>query len=788
MLYNYLKIAFRNITKHSVYSAINIAGLSVGLASSALIFLWVADEMSFNKFHKNYDDLYQVYMNQSFADGIATDRPVPLPLLEAAKAKVSEIQYMAVANWGEGSLLTHGNTKINKNGLAVSEDFLKMFSFPVIKGTDAALADPNSIILTEATARALFGDEDPLNKTILVDNQRELKVGAIVQDVPVQSSLKFEYLMPFAYFEAHNEWVQNSKKSWGNHSFQMFVQLHAGASLDQANASIKDIVKENNPKEDASAELFLYPLSQLRLHSQFENGKPSGGMIEYVQLFSAIAAFILIIACINFMNLATARSESRAREVGIRKSIGSRRKELIAQFLGESLLITTLAFITAIVIIELALPLYNQLVNKQLLIEYNNPWLWVASLVIIVVTGVVSGSYPALYLSAFQPAKVLKGKVHAGKQASTPRKVLVTLQFGLSIFLIIGTLVIYQQIQHVKNRTVGYDKENLMMIWTTAEIETNFESVRQQLMATGVVKSVAHSNSPITDIFSSNTVEWAGMDPGKRVNFSTIASDYDYTATMGIKLLAGRDFSRDFKSDSSAVLINQAAADVMGMAEPVGKQLDLWGGKYNIIGVMDNVVMDSPFQPVAPLILVFQPDWSSTVSIRLEKTDDLKRSIAKVEDVMKKINPNYPFAYRFADWAFDQKFGVIDLISRLSSIFAGLAIFITCLGLFGLAAFTAEQRTKEIGIRKVMGATVTNLVALITRDFSRLVLIAFVLSAPLGWWALNWFLSRYPYRVDIAWWVFPAAGGLALVLAVTIVGMQALRAALTNPTQSLRSE
>lgn len=788
MLYNYLKIAFRNITKHSVYSAINIAGLSVGLASSALIFLWVADEMSFNKFHRNYDNLYQVYMNQSFADGIATDRPVPLPLLEASKAKVSEIQYMAVANWGEGSLLTHGDTKINKNGLAVSEDFLKMFSFPVTKGTDAALADPNSIILTEATAKALFGDEDPLNKTILVDNQREVKVGAIVKDVPIQSSLKFEYLMPFAYFEAHNEWVQNSRKSWGNHSFQMFVQLHAGASLDHANTSIKDIVKENNPKEDDSAELFLYPLSQLRLHSQFENGKPSGGMIEYVQLFSAIAAFILIIACINFMNLATARSESRAREVGIRKSIGSRRKELIAQFLGESLLITTLAFITAIVIIELALPLYNQLVNKQLLIEYSNPWLWFASLVIIVVTGVVSGSYPALYLSAFQPAKVLKGKVHAGKQASTPRKVLVTLQFGLSIFLIIGTLVIYQQIQHVKNRTVGYDKENLMMIWTTAEIETNFESVRQQLMATGVVKSVAHSNSPITDIFSSNTVEWAGMDPGKRVNFSTIASDYDYTATMGIKLLAGRDFSRDFKSDSSAVLINQAAADVMGMAEPVGKQLDLWGGKYNIIGVMDNVVMDSPFQPVAPLILVFQPDWSSTVSIRLEKTDDLKGSIAKVEDVMKKINPNYPFAYRFADWAFDQKFGVIDLISRLSSIFAGLAIFITCLGLFGLAAFTAEQRTKEIGIRKVMGATVTNLVTLITRDFSRLVLIAFVLSAPLGWWALNWFLSRYPYRVDIAWWVFPAAGGLALVLAVTIVGMQALRAAVANPTQSLRSE
>lgn len=788
MLYNYLKIAFRNITKHSVYSAINIAGLSVGLASSALIFLWVADELAYDKFHKNYDDLYQVYMNQTFADGIATDRPVPLPLLEAAKAKVSQIKYAAIANWGEGSLLTRGETKINKNGLAVTEDFLHMFSFDVVKGNAAtALTEPYSIVLTESTAKALFGDEDPLNKTVLVDNQREVKVSAVVKDVSTQSTLSFEYLFPFSYFEATQEWVRNSKKSWSNHSFQMFVQLHPGATLQDANASIKDIVKDNN-KEDASAELFLYPMSELHLYSQFENGKPSGGIIDYVQLFSAIACFILIIACINFMNLATARSESRAREVGIRKSVGSRRQELIAQFLGESFLITLIAFLLAVVIVELALPLYNELVGKFLVIHYDNPWIWLMSFLIIAITGFVSGSYPALYLSSFQPAKVLKGKIHAGKQASIPRQVLVALQFGLSIFLIIGTIVIYQQIEHVKNRTVGYDKENLMMIWTTAEIETNFDLVRQQLMQTGVVKSVAHSNSPITDVFSSNTVDWAGMAPDTRVNFTTIATDYDYTATMGIRLLDGRDFSRDFKSDSSAVLINQAAADVMGMANPVGQEIGLWGGKRRIIGVMENVVMDSPFQPVAPLIMVFQPDWSSTVSIRLEKNNDLKAAIAKVETVMKKINPNYPFAYRFADWAFDKKFKFINLISRLSAIFAGLAIFITCLGLFGLAAFTAEQRTKEIGIRKVMGATVSNLVTLITRDFSRLVFIAFAISAPIGGWALNMFLDRYPYRVNIAWWVFPVAGGLALVLAVVIVGLQALRAAVANPTQSLRSE
>lgn len=788
MLINYFKIAIRSLFKNPVFSFINIAGLSTGLACSILILLWVHDEITFNQFFPKYDHLYQVRLNATVDKGVVTGQSVPYPLMEALLAADSRIKRTARTNWGEGALLGVGEKKLNKVGLWVTPSFLDMFEIPMQQGTARALDDPRSIVLTASLAKALFGDEDPLNKMVQVDNNLEMKVTGVTAEMPTNTAFSdYTFFIAYGHYELTQSWVRNVKERWDNNVSQVYVELNPGTPVAEVDDAIRKLITQNNKAID-NVELFLQPMSHWRLYTNFTNGKESGGMILYVRLFTGIAIFILVIACINFMNLATARSESRAREVGIRKSIGSRRKELIAQFLGESLLITTLAFITAIVIIELALPLYNQLVNKQLLIEYSNPWLWFASLVIIVVTGVVSGSYPALYLSAFQPAKVLKGKVHAGKQASTPRKVLVTLQFGLSIFLIIGTLVIYQQIQHVKNRTVGYDKENLMMIWTTAEIETNFESVRQQLMATGVVKSVAHSNSPITDIFSSNTVEWAGMDPGKRVNFSTIASDYDYTATMGIKLLAGRDFSRDFKSDSSAVLINQAAADVMGMAEPVGKQLDLWGGKYNIIGVMDNVVMDSPFQPVAPLILVFQPDWSSTVSIRLEKTDDLKGSIAKVEDVMKKINPNYPFAYRFADWAFDQKFGVIDLISRLSSIFAGLAIFITCLGLFGLAAFTAEQRTKEIGIRKVMGATVTNLVTLITRDFSRLVLIAFVLSAPLGWWALNWFLSRYPYRVDIAWWVFPAAGGLALVLAVTIVGMQALRAAVANPTQSLRSE
>jgi ABC-type antimicrobial peptide transport system permease subunit len=528
-------------------------------------------------------------------------------------------------------------------------------------------------------------------------------------------------------------------------------------------------------------------MSKWRLHSNFKDGKINGGMIEYVQLFTAIAIFVLIIACINFMNLATARSEGRAREVGIRKSIGSRRKELIAHFLGESILVTFIAFLLSIVFIELALPAYNQLVNKHISVDYSDPLVWGVGLGLVLVLGIFSGSYPAFYLSSFQPVKVLKGKVNVGKGASTPRKVLVTLQFGFSIFLIIGTMIIYQQIMHVKNRDVGYDRENLIQIWSNNEIETNFQTIREALVQTGAVKSVCKSNSPVTAIFSNNEVKWAGM-PNQRVAFSTIATEYDYAQTMGISMLEGRDFSRDFPSDSSAVVINQAAVEFMGLKDPIGQKITYNETEMEIIGVMPNIVMGSPYQPVDPMILVFIPSWSSTITVRLEETTDLSASIEKVEQVFKKLNPNYPFEYRFTDDDFQRKFSTINLISRLAGIFASLAILITCLGLFGLAAFTAEQRTKEIGIRKVLGASVSSLVLLISKDFSRLVLFAFAISAPLGWWFLNSFLERYPYRIQISWWILLAAGVFALVLSVLIVSTQALRAALSNPVNSLRNE
>jgi putative ABC transport system permease protein len=789
MIKNYLLIAFRTLYRNSFYSLINIVGLSVGIACSILILLWVADELSFNRFHQSYDRIHEVMINQEFSGEVVTIQTAPFPLAAAIKNTSAGIKRIVLTNHGEGDVLTVGETKINKMGLAVTEDFLKMFSFEFVAGDpNTALNEPASLVINESTAKALFGDKDALGQYILFAGTREVKVTGVMKDIPDQSTFQFDYFMPFAQFEATNEWVRDSRERWHNNSFNIYTELQEGVNVADVEASIKDLVKKND-KEAPTAQVMLHPMSKWRLYTDFKNGKAAGGMIDYVTMFSAIAVFIIVIACINFMNLATARSEKRAREVGIRKSVGSRRKQLIFQFLGESILITFIGFLLALMLVEVLLPAYNLLVQKQLAIDYSNSILWICAVSIVLLTGVIAGSYPAFYLSAFQPATVLKGKAQTSRSASTPRKVLVTLQFGFSIFLIIGTLVVYQQVMHVKNREIGYDRENLMLIWTNNEIEKNYPAIKEELKRTGVVKAVCKSSAPITRIFSSVEVEWAGKDPNEKVGFISMATEYDFAETMGVKMLEGRDFSPEFPSDSSGVIVNKAAVDLMGLKDPIGATIRMWGDEWNIIGVTENIIMGSPYQPVDPTVMVFIPGWSSTINVRLDKTNDLQGAVAKVEDIFKKMNPMYPMSWRFADVEFERKFSSINLISRLAGIFATLAILITCLGLFGLAAFTAEQRRKELGIRKVLGATASGLVLLMSKDFSRLILIAFVISSPIAWWFLNnFFLEQYPYRITIAWWVIPAAGVAALSLAMVIVGAQAFRAANNNPVDSLRSE
>lgn len=788
MFKNYLLVTLRNLRKNGTYSFINIAGLSIGITCSVLILLWVFDELSFDKFLPKTDRLYQVWINATFDGKINSWTSLPLPTYEALKTQNANIANTAVTDWGGDHLCTVGDKKINKRAHYASEEFLEMFQFPLLKGSAATVLDePTAIVISASMAKMFFGDADPINQIIRIDNKTDLKVTGVLKDVPKNSSFQFDFLLPWKLNE-QQDWIKESRTNWANNSFQVFMELNGPSNKESVEKSIRDLILKKDPS-DYKRELFLHPLLKWRLNSNFENGKEAGGRIEFVKMFGVIAIFILVIACINFMNLSTARSERRAREVGIRKSVGSRRYELIFQFMGESLFISAVAFVTAVLLAQLLMPYYNNLVDKKLFIDYASVEFWLFALTLIVLTGVVSGSYPAFYLSSFQPVKVLKGKIQVGKSGSTPRKVLVTLQFGFSILLIIGTIVIYQQIQHSKSRSLGYDQENLITVDYTEEIGKNYRPIKLELLQTGVVKSVTKSNSPITAIWSNNFVGWPGKPESQKVIFSTIATEYDYTKTMGIKVIEGRDFSEDFKSDSLALLVNKAAMDLMQLKNPLGTKLDFWDKKYELVGIVDNVVMGSPFQPVKPMVVCFNPKWASAVTIRLEKTKDLPASLKKVEAVFKKYSPAYPFEYDFADVEFAKKFNDINMTSRLASLFALLTIIITGLGLFGLAAFAAEQRTKEIGIRKVMGASVSSLVGLMSKDFSRLVIIAFVLSSPLAWWSLNHFiLDKYKYRIDIAWWVFPVTGIIALVFALVIVSTQALRAAHANPAVSLRND
>jgi len=788
MLKNFFVVAVRNLFKSRLYSVINITGLSIGIVCSVLILLWVHDETSFDSFLPKAGRLYQVWVNAEFDGSITSWSSVPLPTYEEMKTADGNLLNSVVTGWGNQHLLTVDETRIVKKGYYVSEEFLDMFEFPLIAGNGAdVLDDPSSIVITESLAQVLFGDEDPVNKIIRVDDASELKVTGILKDIPKNSSFQFEYLLTWKHRESISPWVVRNKDNWGNYSFQIFIELNDGSKEVDVEKSIRDILTEKG-QNDIRRELYLHPLLRWRLYSNFENGKESGGMSDYVQLFTVIAIFILVIACINFMNLATARSERRAREVGIRKSMGSNRFELIFQFIGESLFISFLAFVFAILITQLVLPAYNNLVDKELFIDYSSLGFWLYSLGVILVTGVVSGSYPAFYLSSFKPVATLKGKVIVGKNAGLPRKVLVTLQFGFSILLMIATMVIFKQIELVRNRQLGYNQEKLIAIDYNDELAKNYHVLKHELLQSNAVEAVTRSNSAITSITSNNFLGWPGKPEELRVIFSTIATEYDYTKTMGIRILEGRDFSEEIKSDTSAIVINKAGLDLMDLEEPIGTQLDLWGSKRTLIGVVDNVLMGSPNRAIKPMFMIVDPDWISVISVRLKRNQDLQASLGTVKQIFEKHNPAYPFDYTFADVEYQKKFTTINMTSKLASLFSVLAIIITGLGLFGLASYTAEQRTKEIGIRKVLGASVSSLVALMSKEFSRLVIISFIISAPIGWLLLNKYLERYPIRIEIDWWITPLAGLIALIFALIIVTDQARRAAQANPVNSLRNE
>lgn len=790
MLINYLRIALRTLGKNKIYSAINISGFAIGVTCSLLIMLWVYDELTFDAYLPKYDTIYRVMVEAEYDGRINVWNTLPGRAGEALKEEHASIVNSVMTDWGADHLLADASKVdregIRKKGNYVTEAFLDVFQHRMIQGDPStALKDMTSIVLTESMARSLFGNVNVLDRTVRFDDRYELKVTGVIADVPDNSNLKFDFLVTWKLYE-DIPWVKGTMDDWGRYAYPVYVELNDPSSEGSVETKIRSLLTRHG-ETDFRKELFLHPLSRMRLHSDFENGVESGGMIVYVRLFSIIAGFILLVACVNFMNLATARSEKRAVEVGVRKSVGSRRFDLISQFIGESILTTAIAFTAGLLVAELLLPFYNQLVSKQLSIPYQSWEFWLGSLVMVLFTGVLAGSYPAFYLSAFKPAKVLKG-ARGGRGGALPRKLLVTIQFGFSMLLMIATIVVYQQIQHVRDRDLGYQPDNLLTVPMTDDIRKNFKPIKDALLASGVVDGVAKTNTPIADINTWGAFTWPGVPAGEKHFFSMMATEYDFVKTTGVRLLEGRDFSEEFPGDSTAVIVNRAAVDLMGLKEPIGTRIKNGTTELEIVGVVGNTLSESPYEPIGPMAITFNPWWAGGVMIRIADGAPLVGSLKKIEDVFKKYSPAYPFEYTFADETFQKKFAHINLTSRLASIFAALTLAITGLGLFGLAAFTAEQRTREMGIRKVMGASVQQLVQLVTKDFAMLVVIAFAVTSPLAWWLMSDYLQQYNYRVDIHWWIFPLTGTVALVFALAIVSTQALRAAKSDPAKSLRSE
>jgi putative ABC transport system permease protein len=698
---------------------------------------------------------------------------------------------VTLCSWSFDHVLAVGDQKFTKIGNCVEPQFPAMFTFQMLKGSLDGLKDPYSIMLSESVAKALFGDADPMNKVVKVDNKTSVKVSGVYADLPKNTTLnEVSFLLSWEYYIATQAWIKESQQQWNNNSFQVFAELNPSVDLDKLSVKIRN-VKLNHDKQDAAKPtVFLHPISKWHLYSEFKQGKIVGGRIQFVWLFGIIGVFVLLLACINFMNLSTARSSKRAKEVGVRKAIGSDRSQLVAQFLSESLLITFIALMISILLVVITLPLFNNLSDKKIDILWLNPIFWLLLFSFTLLTGLISGSYPAFYLSSFEPIKVLKGTFSVGRFAAIPRKILVVIQFTVSVTLIIGTIIVFRQIQHAKNRPIGYSRDGLLAInISTPELRGHYDALRADLLKTGAVYEMSESSSPTTDIYSNQIgFDWEKKDPNLQALFGVIAVSHDFGKTVGWQFKEGRDFSRSYSTDTSGFVINEAAMKFIGIKNVVGKTITWNREKYHVVGVIKDMVMESPYDPVEPTIFFINYEWAQIVNIKINPAMSASDALVKIEDVFKRYNPGSPFDYKFADERYAEKFKAEERIGKLAAFFAILAIFISCLGIFGLASFTAEQRTKEIGVRKVLGASVFNLWQLLSKDFVILVMISFLIAVPIAYFSMQSWLEKYEYRSGISWWVFGIAGFGALMITLLTVSYQAIKAALANPVKSLRTE
>ncbi|MGN6397338.1 MAG: ABC transporter permease [Mucilaginibacter sp.] len=787
MIKNYLKTTIRSLLKNKGYSFLNISGLAIGIACASLIFLWVQDELTFNHNYQKRDRLYTIYENQTYNGKVSTFHATPGPMARVLKAEIPGIKNAARTNGFDQQIFALGDKVINEKGSYADEELFSMLQLPFVYGNAAnAFKELRSVVISETMAGKFFGNANPVGKTLKVNNEQEYTVSGVFKDLPKNSTFQFQWLSPMANIDHKQPWMD----MWGANWARTYVELEPNANLSAVNQKLSHYLAGKTDNKNTT-ECFLFAMNDWNLHDNFVDGKMSGGRITYVRIFSFIAWIILIIACINFMNLATARSEQRAKEVGVRKVMGAGKGKLVGQFIGEALIMAFAAMLAAICLICIALPVFNQLVQKELLMNIFEPLHLIYIISISIITGLLAGSYPAFYLSSFNPITVLKNiKIKSSAGAGFIRQSLVVIQFTVSIVLIIGTIIIYQQIQHVKTRKLGFNKENLLYVNLQGKQGEQFQAIYNDLMKSGIVENAALSNDIATEVGSNtDNYTWDGKDASKNPLISWQNVSYQFIPTMGIKMAAGRNFYPQSALDSNFVIINEAFAKQMGKEGRVGGVIRDGGKRvFQIAGIMKDYLYNDMYGKPQPLLIYNKPSETRVLTIRIKNGVNTQDAIVKAGSIIRADSPGYPFDYQFVDNDFEQIFKTETLTGSLAGVFAALAVFISCLGLFGLAAYTAERRIKEIGIRKVLGASVAGLTGLLSRDFLKLVCISCLIAFPVAWLATSNWLREYQYRINIDWWVFALAGVMAVIIALATVSFQAIKAALMNPVKSLRSE
>lgn len=804
MFRHYFIIGWRTLFRSKGYSLINIGGLALGMSVAMLIGLWIFDELTYNHYHKNHDTIAQIRIKST--DPVTrqsnSSDALAIPLVNILKTNYGHhFEHILLATWGSDNFLSAGDKKMTCRSQVIEPGVIDMFSIKMLQGSNSSLNNPHSVILSKSTAIAFFGDDDPMGKSMKIDNRMDVMVSGVYEDLP--SNTRFapvQFFIPWELWTSSNQWVKNAETELDNSSFIAFVQLKSDASIEAVKADLKDFFLKNAPSDRMSdvkkygVEFMLYPMNQWHLYSQFKDGVPATGRITFVWLFGIIGAFVLLLACINFMNLSTARSEKRAREVGVRKAIGSLRSMLIQQFISESFIVVILAFGIALLLAALSLPLFNELAAKKLLLPLDHTVFWLICLGFVGVTGLMASMYPAFYLSSFQPVKVLKGTFRAGRFAALPRKVLVVTQFSVSITLIIGTLIVYQQVNYARQRPVGYNRQGLINIpMNDPNYKGKLEVLRNELLNTGVVEEMVTCSSPLTSVWSNiGGFKWKNKDPELSSDFSVTYVSGEFGKTVGWEFLDGRDFLQSMKTDSASVVINETTAQYLGMDNPIGETITLNDGQqsWQIIGVIKDMIMTSPYDPEKRALFFLDQSSreASQIQVKIKPSESAAVAIPKIERVFRDVIPSAFFDYKFIDEQYGRKFSQELRVGKLAAVFASLAILISCLGLLGLASFMAEQRTKEIGVRKVMGASVFNLWKMMAKDFVWLVLVAVLIAVPVAAYFMNQWLLGFNYHTEMTWWIFASAGIGALVITLLTVSYQAVSAAMRNPVRSLRSE